>query len=511
MEKGDKPKVSTFSTTKSGLKKKTSASLMKDKKPAKEKKPAKSTFKKTGGKKEGVVGETSFPAKQKQKQKQENIQIVKVNVNTSKEEKPIAKPVRKEITKQTTYITLDKPYALQPEEEELLSITKFIPNPPRSAPLMKSSAKVTTLVSNPKNEIPQANIQEQPFIPIKKKVIAKQQKEILIPEPEPEILKVIPQKKPSAPLKKKKEPKYDVPIEIFEPKKRTLGKTIEEEQPLVDVTSQSRVKKVKEGSVASTNSSSIDKSIQNSSINNNEKVQELVLAEFTVSEKQTESIEAAVVKDLEEEVYDYISNTDDANISNPNLGEKINIQNEPELEEEFGLTSAQLSSYNVEYTMTPKGSVQGLVEEIERKSSRGRPVKYTSEEERIKAIKEQKKASALRKKEEAKSIKQIETQIEYEKFIQGDYPALSLEEILLKDIVIPEKQFAEGYFASMSAEVLGQNLGQDIIVSSKENPLTTLMKPDISSDFASTLIDKLSDNNNFGTIQSAQEPQFKFE
>ena len=134
MEKGDKPKVSTF--------KKTGGKTAKDKKPAKEKKPAKSTFKKT--------------AKQKQKQKQENVQIFKVNVNTSKEEKPpaLAKPVRKEITKQTTYITLDKPYALQPEEEELLTITKHIPNPPRD----KSRAKVTTLVSDPKNEIPQPNI-----------------------------------------------------------------------------------------------------------------------------------------------------------------------------------------------------------------------------------------------------------------------------------------------------------------------------------------------------------------
>jgi len=517
MEKGDKPKPKesvaksmTSSSTKVKKQKKPSASLMKEKKP-KDKKPAKQ--------------------KQKQKQKQENVQIVKVNVNTGKEEKPaLMKPIRKEITKQITYVTLDKPYALQPEEEELLTITKHIPNPPRD----KSRAKLTTLVSDPKNEIPQANIQDQPLaslkqipVPIKKKVTAKAKglfdvpteiyvgakpvlsvakaKQSLLDEPQPEILKVIPQKKP----RKIKEPKYDVPVEIFEPKKRTLGKTTEEEQPLLSVaeevtTKAKKSQKVKE-IIPSTNSSSIDKSIQNSSINNNEKVQELVIAE-TMEDiiTKTES------KDKEKEVFDYITNADDANISNPNSGEKINIQNENELEEEFGLTSAQVESYKEEYTMTPKGSVEGLTEQME-KSPRGRPAKYATDEERLRARKEQKKASSIRIREGAKAIKQMQTDIEYEEFIQGNYPALSLEEMLLKDIVIPEKEFAEGYFASMSADDLGQNLGQDIVVSSKEKPLTTLMKPDISSDFASSLVDKLSDNNNFGSIQSAQESQFDFE
>jgi len=511
MEKGDKPKKMTSA--------KAEKKPAKQKKPAKEKKPAKQ--------------------KQKQKQKQENVQIVKVNVNTSKEEKPV-KPVRKEITRQTTYVTLDKPYALQPEEEELLTITKHVPNPPRD----KSSAKVTTLVSNPKNEIPQANIQEQPIallgqvpVPIKKKVSAKKKglfdvpveifvgakpvlkkgidilkqvkeiKDILLPGEslEPEILKVKPQKKPI------KQPKYDVPIEIFEPQKRKLAKTIEEEHPLVEVT-ETKGKKVKE-IAKSPNSSSIDKSIQNSSINNNEKVQELVLAEPTVSEKKTGLIISS------KKIDDYISNTDDANISNPNSGEKINIQNENELEEEFGLTSAQLESYKEDYVMTAKGTVEGLIETIEKKSPRGRPSKYASEEERQLAIKEQKKASSRRiieekkieeqKKEEkerfTKSLKQLET------VIQGDYPSISLEEMILKDVVIPEKEFSEGFFASLSAEDLGQNLGQDIIVSKKEKPLASLMKPEISSDFASALVDKLSDNNNFGSVQSAQEPQFEFE
>ena len=63
----------------------------------------------------------------------------------------------------------------------------------------------------------------------------------------------------------------------------------------------------------------------------------------------------------------------------------------------------------------------------------------------------------------------------------------------------------------MSAEDLGQNLGQDIIVSKKEKPLASLMKPEISSDFASVLVDQLSDNNNFGSVQSAQESQFEFQ
>jgi len=242
-------------------------------------------------------------------------------------------------------------------------------------------------------------------------------------------------------------------------------------------------------------------------------VQELVLAEPTVSEKKTGLIISS------KKIDDYISNTDDANISNPNSGEKINIQNENELEEEFGLTSAQLESYKEDYVMTAKGTVEGLIETIEKKSPRGRPSKYASEEERQLAIKEQKKASSRRiieekkieeqKKEEkerfTKSLKQLET------VIQGDYPPISLEEMILKDVVIPEKEFSEGFFASLSAEDLGQNLGQDIIVSKKEKPLASLMKPEISSDFASALVDKLSDNNNFGSVQSAQEPQFEFE
>jgi len=637
MEKGDKPKPKD---------KKPKESISKQKKPAKEKKP-----------------KDKKPAKQKQKQKQkqENVQIVKVNVNTGKEEKPIAKPVRKEITKQTTYVTLDKPYALQPEEEELLTITKFIPNPPRD----KSSAKVTTLVSDPKNEIPQPNIQEQPLqipipVPIKKKVTVKAKKglfdvpiDIYLPpmkyevEPTPEILTVKPTPKPSK--RKQRAGKFDVPVEIFEPKKRIIGKTVifgeggavqifdpktlakttEEEQPLLSVSEvTTKIREVKKGKREKrekpivTNSSTIDKSIQNSSINNNEKVQELVLAEPTVSEKKTgliispklkmpiEEEEEEVItertpiptkiekkkqeliklekeisnigyknplfdelkkqrsnlideieflrelkkfvtetvpkmtleqekmlleqgkkeKDLEEQIYDYSTNTDDANISNPNLGEKINIQNEPELEEEFGLTSAQLESYKEDYVMTPKGSVQGLVEEIDRKSSRGRPTKYNSEQERIQAIKEQKKASALRKKEEAKSIKQMETEIEYEKFIQGDYPPDSLEEMINKDL-IQKKQNQQAFASAKVNEAYsiasGQDLskvsetelnaffdpfvGQDIIVSPQIYLSTTKDKPELSSDFVSSLVDKLSDNNNYNSNQSAQEPQFEFE
>ena len=493
MEKGDKPK-------------KAKQKKPKDKKP-KDKKPAKSTFsttksglkKKTGGKKEGVVGAslatvlTSFPAKQKQ----ENVQIVKVNVNTSKEEKPpLMKPVRKEITKQTTYVTLDKPYALQPEEEELLTITKFIPNPPRD----KSSAKVTTLVSNPKNEIPQANIQQEPLASLSQ-----------IP---------VPIKNPSAMLKKKKEPKYDVPTEIFEPKKKTLAKTTEEEQPLVTMTALLEV--TTKEIIPVTNSSTIDKSIQNSSINNNEKVQN-IKSTFKKTGGKKEGVVGetsfpAKQPSLEEQVYDYITNTDDANISNPNSGEKINIQNENELQEEFGLSSAQLSSYKEEYTMKPKGTIQGLLEEIEKKSSRGRPVKYTSEEERLQAIKEQKKASALRKK----AIKQSQVDIEYEKFIQGDYPPISLEEMIQKDIMqMKQKEqvlFGEGAIISPQIQIAQEITGEEVI---KTVPFDTFIyeikegvtsfPAKLSSDFVSVLVDKLSDNNNFGVIQSAQESQFEFE
>jgi len=239
---------------------------------------------------------------------------------------------------------------------------------------------------------------------------------------------------------------------------------------------------------------------------------------------------------LEEEVYDYITNSDDANISNPNSGEKINIQNETELEEEFGLSSAQLESYKEDYVMMPLGSVQGLVEQIEKKSSRGRPSKYASEEERLQAIKEQKKASAIKiredKKKEEKLIKQMETDIQYEQFIQGDYPPDSLEEMLSKDI-IQKKQNEQAFAEAMvneaySASVGGQDLskitfdpfvGQDIIVSPKiylteGSVALSKEKPDIgeglSSDFVSSLVDKLSDNNNYNSNQSAQEEQFDF-
>ena len=467
MEKGDKPKMKR-STKKSGLK-------------TKEKKPTKQ--------------------KQKQKQKQENVQIVKVNVNTGKEEKPaLMKPIRKEITKQTTYVTLDKPYALQPEEEELLTITKHIPNPPRD----KSRAKVTTLVSDPKNEIPQPNIQDQPIsipVPIKKKATVK-----------PKGL-------------------FDVPIEIYvgaKPikEKPPKAKTTEEEQPLLSaaeevITKIRELRRKRREKPIVTNSSTIDKSIQNSSINNNEKVQELVLAEPTTLKMPIEQEKG--------DIYDYSKNTDDANISNANSGEKINIQNETELEEELGLSSAELLSYKEDYVMTPKGSVEGIFDKIDTIfesidiSKRGRPIKYNSEEERIQAIKEQKKASALRKKEETKLMKKIETEIEYEKFIQGDYPPDSLEEMLSKDL-IQKKQNEQAFASAMvneaySASISGQDLskvtfdpfvGQDIIVSPQIYLSTTKDEPELSSDFVSSLVDKLSDNNNYKSNQSAQEQQFEF-
>jgi len=233
---------------------------------------------------------------------------------------------------------------------------------------------------------------------------------------------------------------------------------------------------------------------------------------------------------LEEEVYDYITNTDDANISNPNIGEKINIQNEPELEEEFGLTSAQVLSYKEDYVMTPLGSVKGLIEKIEKK--RGAPIKYTTEEERKQASKEQKKASALRKKEQAKAIKQMETEIEYEQYIQGNYPPDSLEEMINKDIIQPEKAYKEAMVNEAFSIASGQDLskvsekelnaffdpfvGQDIIVSPKiyltEGSVALRKeKPEgLSSDFVSSLVDKLSDNNNYNSNQSAQEQQFDF-
>ena len=87
-------------------------------------------------------------------------QSVKVIVGSNES----SKPIRKEISKQTTYITLDRPYQLTEEEEDKLSITKFI-NKTKKEP---STATLNTVVSNQVNEIPKANTQEEVAIKEKK-------------------------------------------------------------------------------------------------------------------------------------------------------------------------------------------------------------------------------------------------------------------------------------------------------------------------------------------------------
>jgi hypothetical protein len=126
MEKGDKPKKS----------KAPKAKPKKEKKEKKEKKDIKQAL--ALGKKE-----------KKQRKIDSSIkQTVKVIVGSGSG----AEPKRKEISKQTTYITLDRPYQLSQEDEDKLSITKFIKKEP--------TATLKTVVSNPLNEIPKANTQD---------------------------------------------------------------------------------------------------------------------------------------------------------------------------------------------------------------------------------------------------------------------------------------------------------------------------------------------------------------
>ena len=113
-------------------------------------KPKKSKAPKAKPKKEPKVSPKDKPKKQKKQRKIDSSikQTVKVIVGSGSG----AEPKRKEISKQTTYITLDRPYQLSQEDEDKLSITKFIKKEP--------TATLKTVVSNPLNEIPKANSQD---------------------------------------------------------------------------------------------------------------------------------------------------------------------------------------------------------------------------------------------------------------------------------------------------------------------------------------------------------------
>jgi len=99
------------------------------------------------------VSPKAKPKKQKKERKIDSSikQTVKVIVGSGSG----AEPKRKEISKQTTYITLDRPYQLSQEDEDKLSITKFIPSVKK-----EPTATLKTVVSNPLNEIPKANSQD---------------------------------------------------------------------------------------------------------------------------------------------------------------------------------------------------------------------------------------------------------------------------------------------------------------------------------------------------------------
>jgi hypothetical protein len=390
MEKGDKPK-STFSKA--------------------------SVVKKSGAKKERMpkAKKQSMPkVKKGKKDLPTTSQIVKVNVKVGKD--LTTKPIRKDITKQTTYLTLERPYALPVEEEEKLTITKFIPTPPRD----KSSVKVSTVVSNPVEEIVRPNIVAPIPIPIpipitvKKASVVKAKSKFSIFESIPEVLSTVGQ--------------------LIEIKDTLLGK--DKNPPL----------KKLEG-----------------------KGEPLVLLKKPVS------------------LNDYITNTDDAKISNPNTGEIINIENEPELEEEFGLSSSQILGYTESNKMKPSGTIIGMLEAIEKRPI-GRPSKYSTEEERINAIKEQKKQSKARIDEERKARIQERVNAEYNLFLEGVNPFQynPLEQTLLTEIVLPERKFSKDVMSGYLSEID--------------------KREQISSDFISNLVDKTSERNNYNLIQSNQGP-----
>ncbi len=303
MEKGDKPKGSKI--------------------PEKKKDKTKTIKKRSKAK------PTAYKAKPIKKVKKEKlVQVVPLTLQ---------KPIRKEITKQTTYITLDKPYALTEEEEDKLTITKFLRIPssiPTTVDLRKAKAQAKISVIN---------------------------------------------------------------------------------QPA--------------------------------------------------------------------DIIDYIVNTDTAKISNPNTGEIINIENEPELEQEFGLSSSQVLGYTESDEIKPIGTTIGMIESLEKRGV-GRPSKYSSDEERVAALKQQKRDSKQRLEARRKQIEQDRLTIEYQLFEEGLNPIqyTDLEQDLFTDIIIPEKKFAKAVMEEYFERV---DRGEQI-----------------SSDFISNLVDKTSEANNFNLIQS---------
>jgi hypothetical protein len=429
MEKGDKPKkkedVAKVTTTK------------------KKKLTTKSGLKKKGKK---VLPTTS--------------QIVKVNVKVGKDLSEAKKPIRKDITKQTTYLTLERPYALPVEEEEKLTITKFIPTPPRD----KSSVKVSTVVSNPIEEIVRPNIevplQEPSFkeIPQKKASVVKSKSKFSIFESIPEVLQTVGQ--------------------LIEIKDTLLAKQPKSEPSVIIGKAYIPVKTKKPVDISGMSGED----------------EKTLMSQLSNPEQQFEITPVKKSKLKPVPLNDYIANTDDAKISNPNTGEIINIENEPELEQEFGLSSSQILGYSESGEMKPSGTIIGMLEALEKRPI-GRPSKYSTEEERINAIKEQKRQSKARIDEERKARTQERVSAEYEAFLEGQNPFQAtlpsvqytdLEQSLLTEIVLPQRKFAKDV---MSGYITEQEKGEQI-----------------SSDFISNLVDKTSERNNYNLIQSNQGP-----
>ena len=68
-----------------------------------------------------------------------------INIGSQMVQPENSKPIRKEISKQTTYLTLDRPYQLTEEEEDSLTITKHIP----FIPILPKKIKAKTTIIEP--------------------------------------------------------------------------------------------------------------------------------------------------------------------------------------------------------------------------------------------------------------------------------------------------------------------------------------------------------------------------
>jgi len=348
MEKGDKRKnFLTIDANVSSLQ----DSPLKEKKMKKAKKAPKA-------KKAMPEPKTEKAKKAKSEPKKEKVTpFISQNVNVIVGSNEKSKPIRKEISKQTTYLTLERPYQLTEEEEDKLSITKFLPIPPKdrkkkeSIPVQEltpSSATLIPVVDNPVNEILKPNVQE--VIPNVQEVIV------------------------TKPVKKAKKP-----VEIFvnkkEPKPTSKGRVQEEPKPTPKGRVQEEPKPTPKGRVQ-----------EEPLVPFKEGVQEEPLVPFPLSKEETKSaLTRIIVDDILDDAITYIETTDR---KQSDMGEIINIQNEPDLEEDFGLSSNEVLAYQEE--LSPRIQEENLIKRR----------KYLSDEEAKRAKNQQTIESNKRRKEE---------------------------------------------------------------------------------------------------------------